>query len=402
MSDSLVPLPNVALVKASEVPTLLTRIRPHWQAKNLIARVRSLVEVDPSSACQRLFNAAIHDLREKIVVAGIDIAREAAKQHRLPPVEKPEDVENYSTDRIIELSYRIGLLTRPEWRRLSRCYEIRRDLEHEDDEYEAGVEDCIYIFTTCIEVVLSRDPVHLLRVQDVKEVVEQPTPSVPAATLLEDYRQAPQARQEEILKFLVSTSLNEKQSDVVRQNAFNALGFLEASTQTNVKLATAAMLQERVGKMALDRTTARVARAAGVLPYLKKANLVDLFEGVAAQMEAVGTSWRAHAQHGELLRGFLELGGLTTCPADVRPRILKWLVLTYIGEPGGVTSYGNVRNVFYSDTAAPLIRRAVQEASVVVATELRESAKDKHVAALARDPHIARRYETLLDQLDQP
>jgi hypothetical protein len=40
----------------------------------------------------------------------------------------------------------MGLLPRPEWRRVTRCYEIRRDLEHEDDEYEATVEDCIYIF----------------------------------------------------------------------------------------------------------------------------------------------------------------------------------------------------------------------------------------------------------------
>jgi hypothetical protein len=49
----------------------------------------------------------------------------------------------------------MGLLTRPEWRRLTRAYDIRRDLEHEDSEYEAGVEDCIYVFKTSIEAVLA-------------------------------------------------------------------------------------------------------------------------------------------------------------------------------------------------------------------------------------------------------
>ena len=60
---------------------------------------------------------------------------------------------------------------------MHRCYEIRRDLEHEDDEYEAGIEDCVYMFRTCIDVVLSRDPVELLRVTDVKEIIEESTPA---------------------------------------------------------------------------------------------------------------------------------------------------------------------------------------------------------------------------------
>ena len=73
----------------------------------------------------------------------------------------------------------MGLLSRPEWRRVCRCYEIRRDLEHEDDEYEAGVEDCVYIFSTCIDVVLSRDPILIVRVTDFKELIEQASSIVP-------------------------------------------------------------------------------------------------------------------------------------------------------------------------------------------------------------------------------
>jgi hypothetical protein len=46
----------------------------------------------------------------------------------------------------------------------ARVYEIRRDLEHEDDEYEAGAENCFYVFKACIEAVLSQDPATLLRV----------------------------------------------------------------------------------------------------------------------------------------------------------------------------------------------------------------------------------------------
>lgn len=400
MSDKPIPMPSVALVQASEVPALLTRIRPAWQAKNLIARVRNLVQIDPSSACQRLFNAAIHDLREKVVVAGIDIARDAAKQYKLPPVERAEDIENYSTDKLIDLTYRIGLLTRPEWRRLARCYEIRRDLEHEDDEYEAGVEDCVYIFKTCIEVVLSRDPVQLLRVQDIKDVIEQPVPSLPAQTFLEDYKQAPNPRQEEILKFLISTTLNASQSEIVQQNAYNAMVRFEPLTQNAVKLSLAANFQERVGRSALTRRMARVAFAAGVLPYLKKANLIDCFEEVHAQMEKVGTDWRGHNEHGELLRSFRDLGGLGSCPLEARGKILKWLVLTYLGKPGGRTMYGNIRHVFYSDTAAPLIAAMIKESAQYIKEDFDNLRKDRAVVAYSANQYIARRLEQLADIIE--
>jgi len=102
---------------------------------------------------------------------------EAARQYRLPKIERADDVEYLSVSHTIDLAYRMGLLSRPEWRRMLRVYDIRRDLEHEDDEYEAGIEDCFYIFKTCVDVVLSRDPIHVVKVTDIKAIVEQPVPS---------------------------------------------------------------------------------------------------------------------------------------------------------------------------------------------------------------------------------
>lgn len=97
-----------------------------------------------------------------MVIAGLDIATEAAKQYKLPPVAGIEDIENYPTSKLNDLAYRMWILSRPDWRRLARCYEIRRELKHEDNEYEAGVEDCVYIFQTCISVVLSQVPIHAI------------------------------------------------------------------------------------------------------------------------------------------------------------------------------------------------------------------------------------------------
>jgi hypothetical protein len=57
----------------SGVEGLMLQIRPEWKAKNLVQRVMKLLPIDPSSACQRLFNAAVHDLKRKILVAGRDM-----------------------------------------------------------------------------------------------------------------------------------------------------------------------------------------------------------------------------------------------------------------------------------------------------------------------------------------
>lgn len=400
MSNKLIPLPSAALVKASGASFLLDQVRPAWQAKSLIERVRRLIDVDPSSACQRLLNAAIHDLREKVSIAGLDIAGEAAKQNGLPLVNKQDDVENYPTAKLIDLAYRIGLLSRPEWRRVHRCYEIRRDLEHEDDEYEAGVEDCIYIFKTCVEVILARDPIHVLRVTDVKVLVEQASVVAPSAALLQDYQSAPQPRQEEICKFLISIALDKSQSDVVQQNAYAFLSAIAPLTQNPVKLSLAGYLQAKINHGGIDRRLARVSSAAGIFPYLKQSHREDFFSDVLAQMKKVGHHWSAHTEHGELLRTFSEFGGLKFCPVKVRKDILKWLVLLYIGESGGLTRYGNVRNVYYSNVGAPLAAAIIKESGDLVADDLQQLGEMRDVSIYLGNQHIARRYESLLDMVD--
>lgn len=259
---------------------LMNRIRPEWKAKSLIERVERLLTTDPSSACQRLLNAAIHDLRDKVIIAGLDIAHQAAAQGKLPPITKAEDVESYSTDKLLDLAYTMGILTRPDWRRMKRCYEIRRDLEHEDDQYEAGIEDCVHIFTTCIDVVLSKDPIHLLKVTDIKEVVERPQPFFPKNELLDDYAGAPDTRQLEIVKFLVATALKGDNPELVRQNAFEMVKHLEPGTRNSAKLELAKHFQERIGRQGLTLVVFKVAHAAGVLPYLQEEHAPGLLPGL--------------------------------------------------------------------------------------------------------------------------
>ncbi|WP_142384743.1 hypothetical protein [Bacillus sp. M6-12] len=52
-------------------------------------------------------------------MAGINIAQETAKNNKLPTISSGEDnLERYDTGKLITLAYRMGLLSRPEYRRM--------------------------------------------------------------------------------------------------------------------------------------------------------------------------------------------------------------------------------------------------------------------------------------------
>lgn len=383
------------IAESSNVKDFLSQIRPAWKSKHLIERVERLLSVDPSSACQRLFNAAVHDLKEKIVVAGLDIATQAAKQNNMPVVTKPEEVENLDVTRTINLAYYMGLLTRAEWRQLLRCYDIRKDLEHEDDLYEANVQDCLYIFKTSIDVVLAKDPIHVIKLEDVKAIIEQPTPVTLSLTVLEDYKCAPVPRQTEIFNFLISISLSTSNPDLVRQNGYNALG--ELRNVTNPQVVIEASNKFFGNRSPLSEIMARVAYKAGIFPYLKRTLVKDFFANYLTKMEKVGYDFKSHKQHGELLRGFQEVGGLVFCPSDLVIDFLKWLVLCYIGEK----SYGQwsgVRKVFYSNTGAPLALEVVKTCPTDTGEILEKLRRDKHIKAACEESEaVARRYENIVD-----
>lgn len=399
MADEMVHVehPSAEMLRSGEVPSLLSQIRPQWRAKDLIQRVERLLLVDPSSACQRLLNAAVRDLRDKIQIAGIDIATQVAVEYRLPPVTKQEDVESYSTYNIISLAYRMGILSRPDWRRMTRAYEIRRDLEHEDSEYEAGIEDVIYIFKTSIDAVLSRDPITLIRVTEVKDVVQESSPTLANGQLLDDFEHAPESRQMEISKFLLSTALDSNQPDLVRQNANTIMQQFSELARNTVLVGLATHMQDQLGRSPLTEFHVRVAASAGVLPYLKRSQRRDFFAAYAENMERVGYEWRANPHHGGLLRQLEEFGGLDAVPEELRGRYLKWLVQCFIGEPGGY-GQGVNRRVFYSNSAEPLIIDLFKNAQRWVSDTLDGLRTDNKIKiALSRDGAISRRFENLFD-----
>ena len=106
----------------------------------------------------------------------------------------------------------------------------------------------------------------------------------------------------DIGRFLISSALNVKLPDVVRQNCYSALHTLKDLTQNQILITSAREFVERIGKRGPTLVEARVAFAAGLLPYLKKTQLRELYGSYLDEMKKVGASWGNYNSHGELLR----------------------------------------------------------------------------------------------------
>ncbi len=377
------------------INSLLDQIRHVWKGKNLITRVSRLLSVDPSVACQKLFNAGIFDLREKIVTVGSDIAKEVAIIYKLPPIEKDEDIlENYSTKNIIDLSYRLGILNRPEWRRIQRCYEIRKDLEHEDNVYEAVLEDCFYIFKSTIEIILSKDPIEILKVTDIKQIVEEPKRCTVSEELLDDYSRAPNLRQSELIKFLISTAKSDEHPDIVRENSFEILRHFKTLTKTPVIIKIAKYLEKDLGRSDIDLVTAKIGNAIGATAYFKKAKLSDYYNNILLLFKDAGSDWKKQSKAVLL---FHDIGHFRYCPVKLINVFLKYVVLWYIGEPGGYGLGANIA-VFYSNGAAPIILRIIESSDINLYDKIEKLRDGRNIKSKLSNKYILSRFEYLLDQ----
>jgi hypothetical protein len=76
-------------------------------------------------------------------------------------------------------------------------------------------------------------------------------------------------------------------------------------------------------------------------------------------------------------------------------------VICYLGEPGGYGQWGRNRPVFNSDAAAPIIERLIKDGDARVRPLLEASANDKKIAAAMNHQPISRRFERLLDLIDE-
>ena len=251
------------------------------------------------------------------------------------------------------------------------------------------------MFMTTIHVVLSKDPIHVIKIEDIKAIVEQPSVATLGDDVLTDYEHAPKARQIEIFTFLISNALKKTNPDIVRQNCYNIVG--QVRTVTNSQVIIAAAKKMFMSHVPLNDAKARVAFKAGVFAYLKKTTVRDYFRSYLQRMKEVDYSFKGHKQHGELLRGLIEVGALQFCPAQLLEEFLRWLLLCYTGERS-FGQWAGYRPVFYSNVGAPLALDIIRKCPYDLAPAMKKLARDNTIKAVRRESKdVEKRFQAILE-----
>ncbi|MFC1862644.1 PAS domain S-box protein [Thermodesulfobacteriota bacterium] len=139
---------------------ILDGIRPSWKTRNLVSRVERLFDIDLNSACQRLFNAAIQDLREKILLTGVESIHKTTTLHDLPPISNDQSLKYYPILNLIELAHVLDLLSGEERKSILQCSRIFCDLAQENDE-EVDARDILFLFKACVTCLLDKESVQI-------------------------------------------------------------------------------------------------------------------------------------------------------------------------------------------------------------------------------------------------
>jgi hypothetical protein len=223
-----------------------------------------------------------------------------------------------------------------------------------------------------VDFILANDPVQIIKLTEIKSIVESPSLVSLDHAVIEDYEQAPNPIQTEISQFLISTSLDNKHPDIVRQNCYIALATLNSYTNRNTILECAQhFVDKRLGRRTPLLGEMRVANSSGILPYLRSAHVNSFYPSYLDRLDSTGYHWENNNKHGELLRDLKEVGGTTFCNDQViKDKIIEWLILCYIGEPGAYGYHGRNRQVFFTNSGAPLSFELLEEDEKISVTDV--------------------------------
>jgi len=397
MAEDVLKLKEENLIIESKVVHLFDDVREIWKDRNIIKRSLLLLKVDPSSACQRIFNAAIFDLKEKLILLGIDLIKTAVRIHKMEEINTTDDIKDYKTRNIIELSKNIGILSEVERSRMQRVYDIRNDLEHEDIVYEANESDVIYVFQTCIETVLSKDPIKVLRVSDIQKLIESKDRVYPEYSMVEDFKTTMGTNQLEIVEQLIGISLDERKDEVMIENAFNTLNAFGEHIQNDVKLSLIKKFDDKF--INITKKSGTVFYAAGLFPYIDTKYRKNFFETLNNNLINIGFEWTKYPSHRGVLSIFLEIGYLNYCPKEIVYDIIKWMMRLYLGVTAVNSPY---RNVYYSDVGASLVKQIFTNSFKVILSYKSKILEDEDIKKLIEnDQNIKDRFDYLMTSLNE-
>ena len=373
----------------------LSEVREPWKSSRLVERVSQLVSVDHNCACQKLFNTAIWDIKDKLSHWGEEFVYKIANaKHSFSRVNE-NPISGLSTTELLNLSYRSKLLSSEQLQLLIECYQIRCKLEHEDRYFEVSSLETEKFFDVCVNEVLNVERIEIKEFDKFESLPEHTELAVPSQLLLNSFGNRSIEHQIDVIVSLIELATNSTKLKRVNQNSNISLIHLQeylsdAAKHTIAKIYSDPKIQN------IDSGLVESLKFADVLRFIVKSSKSKFYKSIYITMTDVGKDWNKGQQQWEILQSFIELGSLNECPLPDRNNIFHWLALTYIGQDDGKSAYISERDVYFSKEAAPVIRKLIKESNFISEEMIFNLLTDSEISFLIENPFISDRFERFL------
>lgn len=345
---------HLAKEEAAFLNKELTNVREEYLGNSYIKEAaRVLGAGGYRSAIGSYWNAVVDDLRKKIIHRSLDLFNKEMTFRTT--IKTYEDFQDHVTDfDLIEGAYKIGVIGWEAKKLLNQARETRHIFDGHPSSSDPNIFKVLDMITDCNKYVLSQDyQPSIIDIDTYLSNMDSSNYSQNEIAIEQAFSDLPVIYKSELLNKFYNSYLHDSSSTELKSNIEFCMPILWDFLPKEDR----EQIGKRVDKEVVSGNQKKINKAIDFLSlvpnglrYVSNATRKSIFEPAIIRLEGSLDNWSAEGQ----IVSYLERLG-TIIPDEMLEKYVSSLTLTFIGFKGG--SYQFSRTNFYSNSAAPIIKR---------------------------------------------
>ncbi len=306
------------------------------------------------SAIGNYWNAVIDDLRNKIIYRSLDLFNKEMRKN----IKRYEDFQDTVTDyELIEGAYKIGVIDWEAHKILHQARETRHIFDGHPKSSEPSPIKVLDMINDCNKYVLSQEcPPKIINIDEYLAIMESKNYDKNSIAVEQAFSDLPLIYKNELIHKLYTVYTNEGSSTVLRANIEFCAPILWSVLSKEDRIQIGRRFDQDIvsgNKKKIDKAMEFLISING-FGFVSNASRKAVFEPAILRLEENLDNWD---KEGNIVQYLEHLG--TNIPDELVGRYVSALTLTFVGHRGSSLHYA--RKDFYSDTAAPIIKKLFEK-----------------------------------------
>jgi hypothetical protein len=345
-TKALIPVTHVKM--AALIENTLDRVRDDLiESPYIIEALRVLPVRGYRSAIGNVWNAAVDDLRNKVIHRSLPLFNKAVQLRR--EVKRYEDFQNFVTDDdLIDGAREIGVIGWEAAKVLKHAKETRHIFDGHPRSSEPSAIKVLAMLDDCVRYVLAEPyPLEVVDIDDYISTMQTADFDRSEVAITNAITDLPEVYKKELIHRLFDAYIHTNAPTDLRSNIELAAPILWKSLEKDLKLQVVRRVDKQIakGKAASTRDAFQFVRVVKASAYLSPMAKSYLLEPLVAKLVDSLDQWTDENEAVEALVPYASI-----IPADLIQDYVSGITLTYIGYMGHSSHWS--RRDFYADLAA--------------------------------------------------